>query len=603
MTKKILKHEQVKLILERIMKKMSKYFRHLSKIFDSQKIIKLFSHRLYDHKIELLNDNNTLFRSRMYSLFELKFRKLKKYLKKNLQKKFIVFSQTTYVLLVLFAIKFNDQLRLCVNYRRLNHITKRNRYLIFLIEKTLIKIQSCKYLIKLNIISTFNKLRISEKSEKFITFVISMRLYKYRILSFELINDLANWQHYMNDFLFNFLNEFCQVYLNDIFIYSKFKKKHIVHVRAMLKKFKKVDLQMNIEKCEFFKKEMILLDVILSMNDFRMNSKKRKVIINWARSTNLKKVQVFVNFVNFYRRFIRDFSKKIRAFTRMIRKLVRFEWIVEIEKVFNFLKKTMTKTLIFRYYDRIKQIILKIDFSNYVNAKILSQYDDEEILHLVVFYSRNMISIECNYEIYDKKLLVIIRCLKHWRSKFENIEESIKIFIDYKSLEIFMISKKLIFRQVQWAKILSEFNIVIQFQSEASNVKTDALIRMLNSRSKNDNDERNQYKEQMLFTSKRLEIHVVEFDESIYERVLVVNKTDDDCKIYREAFDQNLTFVNEINLRDCHEKNDVLYHNDRLWMLVDAFLLVDLLKKIHEFSTSNHSEFNRMKNLLRRNYY
>ena len=107
----------------------------------------------------------------------------------------------------------------------------------------------------------------------------------------------------------------------------------------------------------------------------------------------------------------------------------------------------------------------------------------------------------------------------------------------------------------------------------------------------------------MLFTSKRLEIHVVEFDESIYERVLVVNKTDDDCKIYREAFDQNLTFVNEINLRDCHEKNDVLYYNDRLWVLVDALLLVDFFREIHELSTSNHFELNRMKNLLRRNYY
>ena len=130
----------------------------------------------------------------------------------------------------------------------------------------------------------------------------------------------------------------------------------------------------------------------------------------------------------------------------MIKKLVKFEWIAEIEKVFNLFKKTMTEIFIFRYYDRIKQIILKIDFSNYVNAKMLFQYDDEKILHLVAFYSRNMILIECNYEIYNKKLLIIIRCLKHWRSKFENIEKSIKIIIDHKNLEIVMISKKFTFR-------------------------------------------------------------------------------------------------------------------------------------------------------------
>ena len=463
--------------------------------------------------------------------------------------------------------------------------------------------QDCKYLIKLNIISIFNKLRMNEKNEKFITFVIFMKSYKYRILFFELINDFANWQHYMNDFLFNFLNEFCQVYLNDIFIYSKFKKKHIVHVRAMLKKLKKVDLQMNIEKCEFFKKEMIFLNVIFSMNNLRMNSKKIKIIINWARSTNLKKVQIFVNLINFYRRFIRDFSKKIKTLTRMIKKFVKFEWIAKIEKVFNFLKKTMTKTFIFRHYDRIKQIILKIDFSNYVNAKVLSQYDDEKVLHLVVFYNRNMISVECNYEIYDKKLLIIIRCLKHWRSKFKNIEKSIKIFIDYKSLKIFMISKKLTSRQTRWTEILSKFNIVIQFQSKVQNVKTNALIRMSNSRFKDENDERHQYKKQILFISKRFEIHVVEFDKFIYERILVVNKTNDDCKMYRETFDQNLIFVDEINLRDCQERNDALYYDDELQVFVDAFLLVDFLRKIHEFSTSEHFEFNRMKNLLRRDYY
>ena len=87
MIKKNLKHEQIKSIFERIMKKMLKYFRHLSKIFDFQKIIKLFFYKSYDHKIEFLNDNNFLFRNRMYFLFEFKFKKFKKNFEKNLSKK------------------------------------------------------------------------------------------------------------------------------------------------------------------------------------------------------------------------------------------------------------------------------------------------------------------------------------------------------------------------------------------------------------------------------------------------------------------------------------------------------------------------------------
>ena len=134
---------------------------------------------------------------------------------------------------------------------------------------------------------------MNEKNENFITFVIFIKSYKYRILFFELINNFANWQHYINNFLFNFLNEFCQIYLNDIFIYNKFKKKHIVHVRTMLKKLKKINLQMNFEKCEFFLKKMIFLNVIFSINDFRINSKKIQIIIDWTRFINFKKITNF----------------------------------------------------------------------------------------------------------------------------------------------------------------------------------------------------------------------------------------------------------------------------------------------------------------------
>jgi len=68
---------------------------------------------------------------------------------------------------------------------------------------------------------------------------------------------------------------------------------------------------------------------------------------------------------------------------------------------------------VLKHFDSTKKVILKTDFSNYVNDEVLSQYDDEEILHSIIFYSKNMISAECNYEIYNKKLLIIIRCLKH----------------------------------------------------------------------------------------------------------------------------------------------------------------------------------------------
>jgi len=77
------------------------------------------------------------------------------------------------------------------------------------------------------------------------------------------------------------------------------------------------------------------------------------------------------------------------------------------------MKRRMTETSILRHFDQTCETILKTDSFDYVNGEVLSQYDDEEVLHSIAFYSKNMSSAECNYEIYDKKLLIIIRAFEH----------------------------------------------------------------------------------------------------------------------------------------------------------------------------------------------
>jgi len=72
------------------------------------------------------------------------------------------------------------------------------------------------------------------------------------------------------------------------------------------------------------------------------------------------------------------------------------------------MKRCMTETSILCHFDQTRDFILETDSFDYVNDEVLSQYDDEDVLHPIVFYSKNMSSAECNYEIYDKKLLIII---------------------------------------------------------------------------------------------------------------------------------------------------------------------------------------------------
>ncbi len=153
-------------------------------------------------------------------------------------------------------------------------------------------------------------------SENYMIFIIALEAYKLKILSFELTNNSISFQQYMNDVLWNFLNVFCQAYLNDILIYSKIQKKHKQHVKMILNHLWDVDLQINIRKCKFNVEETIFLKVIVSEQDL-WNSIKVKAIVNWVTSTNLKEIQDFVDFVNFYRCFIKNFSNLVKSFTQL----------------------------------------------------------------------------------------------------------------------------------------------------------------------------------------------------------------------------------------------------------------------------------------------
>ncbi len=286
--------------LKKLKKKLSIVYHDFLNVFDREKITQLSLHRSYNHKIEL-EDESQSSRSQLYFMLNHKLQKIKKYLEENLKKKFITLSKASFASSILFVEKKDDSLRFCVNYQKLNVLIKRDRYSILLIDEVLAWIQDSKYLIQFNIIVTFNKLRMSTESENLITFITFFDVYKYRVMLFKLINESTFFQHYINDVLFDCLHKFCQIYLNDILIYSKILKKHRTHVKKMLNKLREVDLQIDIDKCKFKIQKISFLKLLIFINDLWMNFWKVDVIRSWKVLRSLTHVQIFIDFCNFYR--------------------------------------------------------------------------------------------------------------------------------------------------------------------------------------------------------------------------------------------------------------------------------------------------------------
>lgn len=99
------------------------------------------------------------------------------------------------------------------------------------------------------------------------------------------------------------------------------------------------------------------------------------------------------------------------------------------------------------HFDPEKECILKTDSSNYINAGVLSQYDNEGILRPVAFFLKKMSKEECNYKIYNKELLAIIWCFEECRYKLKGSGLPVRVIMDHKNLEYFMTTKQLSQRQ------------------------------------------------------------------------------------------------------------------------------------------------------------
>ena len=487
------------LSLKKLRKRFSDELKDKIICFDVKKANKLFHHHDANHKINLISEAKSSAK-KVYDLARNQASVVKTYVNEMLKKSFIRRNSSNYATSVLIVKKSEENLRICVNYRALNALIIKNRNCPFLIKKTLVRLCAAKFYTKLNVIAAFNEIRIREDDEEKTAFLIKYELYEYVVMFFDFCNALETFQSYINETLRDYLNVFCSVYLNDVFIYSNIRKKHITYVRKIFNKLHVADFYLNINKCEFYVNEIKYFELIITIDGVKMNSKKVQTIFDWKSSQNIKNVQAFLNFVNFYKKFVVDYSKLIQPLTAIIKaseKKFIFSWNLDDfeKKIFLSLKFAFTIAPILQHFDFEKKTWIEFNVFDWMIIAILSQKNANDVLRSVIFMSQKMLSTECNYEIYDKKLLTIIKAFEEWRSKcaetFSN--HSIHVLFDHKNLEHFMIIKQLNRRQIKWAEFLSEFNFQITYRSETQNTKSNNLTRRSQDLFADNFDEKKQF--------------------------------------------------------------------------------------------------------------
>lgn len=619
-------------LIDRLLPEQYKSFRDL---FSKKASDELSPHRPYDLKIELEGQvTDHLGYSPLYKHSAEELEAAKQYIQDNLYKGFIGPSSAPFASPILFSRKHDGGLRFCVDYRKLNAITKKNQYPLPLIDETLERLSRAKFFTKLDIRQAFHKIRVHPDSEDLTTFRTRYGSYKYKVVPFGLTNGPATFQRYINDTFLDYLDDFLTAYLDDLLIYSDNELDHGIHVNKVLTRLRKAGLQVDITKCEFHVQKTKYLGFIVGTDGIEVDPEKISVVRNWKTPTTVRGIQSFLGFCNFYRRFMQNYSRIARPLSRLTSKNVPFIFDHTCEKSFKELKARLLSAPVLVHYRPDRSTRLETDSSDGVVAAVLMQLcEKDNQWHPVAFFSKTMASAECNYGIHDKEMLAIIRALQEYRAELEGLQrkERFDIYTDHRALEYFMTTKALNSRQANWAEYLSRFHFTIRYRPGKNNTLADALSRQEDVVHQQ-NEVKKAFRKQILLPQECLDTRIVEelelkkvgtnsssppednniemlahMDElsdpiiqpgqtlHLVDRILRANRSDPTLESYRNKAsgdDEDWTM-----------KDGLVLFKGRLAIPEDNELKVKLVDEIHKQPSVAHPGKAKTKKLLKSRYY
>ncbi|SJL18331.1 uncharacterized protein ARMOST_21917 [Armillaria ostoyae] len=231
---------------------------------------------------------------------------------------------------------------------------------------------------------------------------------------FRLTNSPATFQWMMNDIFKDLMAEGkVTIYLDDILIFTETLKEHRDIVRQVLQRLRENKLFLKAEKYEF----------------------KVAGIAEWPTPTKKKELQSFLGFTNFYRKFIKSYSKIVRPLTQLTGK-AEWTWGTAQNQVFQQLKKQMAEGIILAIPDFEGRFRVEANASEGAIGAVLSQQQNGK-WHPVAFMSKALTTTERNYEIYDKELLAIMLALSEWRHYLMGAAKDVEIWTDHQNLQYF----------------------------------------------------------------------------------------------------------------------------------------------------------------------
>ena len=428
-----------------------------------------------DHCIEVENSTKPPYRP-LFQLSPAELAATKQYIVEMIDNGKIRPSKSPYGAPLFFVKEKDNKLRAVIDYRGLNRVTKKNRTPLPRTDEMFDRLGGAKYFSKLDLKTGFNQIRMSPDDVEKTAFNTKYGQYEYLVMPMGLCNAPATFQSLMNRIYYDCIDEFLVVYMDDLLIYSKSLEEHLKHLETILQRLKEHKLYVSPKKCEFAKQELKFLGLIINNRGIQVDKSKVDVVETWPQPTNITELRSFLGLLQFFRRFIKGFSKIALPLTNLTRKGRNLdEWDHKCSEAFDTLRGLLIKAPILIAPQWNKPFRCHIDASQEAVGGTLTQLVNGSD-RVIGYYSHKLNPAECNYTANERELLGLLYFLRRHRCYLEGSE--FEVFTDNQVLKHFFSKQNLNRKEARWLEELSSFGIFpINLKAGKLHVLGDVLSR------------------------------------------------------------------------------------------------------------------------------
>ncbi|GJW27674.1 putative nucleotidyltransferase, ribonuclease H [Tanacetum coccineum] len=367
--------------------------------------------------------------------------------------------------------------RLCIDYRKLNDATRKDRFPLPFIDQMLERLSGNVYYCFLDGFSWFFQIPIAPEDQEKTTFTCPYGTFAYRRMPFGLCNAPATFQRCMTAIFHDMVEDFMEVFMDDFSVFDNSFDQCLNKLDKMLGRCEETNLMLNWEKCHFMVKEGIVLGHKISRKGIEVDKAKINVIAKLPYTSNVKGVRSFFGHVGFYRRFIKYFSMISKPMTKLLMKDVKFDFSEDCKKAFNKFKEKLTTMPIIISPDLNEPFELMCDVSDFAVGAVLGQSIDGKFKP--IYYASNTLNdAQAYYTTIEKELLAVVFSFDKF-CPYLFLLKTI-VYTNHSALKYLFSKQDAKPRLIRWVLLLQGFNIKIIDKKGAENFAVDHLSRLEN---------------------------------------------------------------------------------------------------------------------------